>query len=140
MEDATTLFEFQRRTIVRELPSEIIGKKISFLGPLFKARDVFDLAGTYFALPDELLTAASSPFLTSDIYDRVQSRIEARAGAFAEQILKEVNPTEFGHSYLRDACELALEAIDFMRQGPRPEKRLSVVCKGRAAERNRAAD
>lgn len=121
VEDATTLFEFRGRTIVRELPSEIIGKKIYYRGSMFKARDVFDLAGTYVALPDELLNAASSPFLTSDIYDRVQLRIESRAGAFEEEILEEVNPTEFGRSYIRNACEVALEAIDFMRNGPRPE-------------------
>ncbi|RVP99659.1 nucleotidyl transferase AbiEii/AbiGii toxin family protein [Sinorhizobium meliloti] len=121
VEDATTLFEFRGRTIVRELPADIIGKKIYYRGSMFKARDVFDLAGTYVALPDELFTAASSPFLTSDIYHRVQLRIEARIGAFEEEILQEVNPTEFGRSYMRNACELALEAIDFMRNGPRPE-------------------
>lgn len=121
VEDATTLFDFQGRTIVRELPSEIIGKKIYYRASMFKARDVFDVAGTYVALPDELLTAASSPFLTSEIYDRVQLRIEARMGAFEEEILEEVNPTGFGRSYIRNACELALEAIAFMRNGPRPE-------------------
>jgi hypothetical protein len=121
VEDSTTLFEFQGRTIVRELPSEIICKKIYYRGSMFKARDVFDLAGTYLALPDELLTAASSPFLTSEVYDRVQLRIETRTRAFEEEILEEVNPTEFGRSYMLDACELVLEALDFMRNGPKPE-------------------
>ncbi|TAY93618.1 hypothetical protein [Rhizobium ruizarguesonis] len=121
VEDSTTLFEFQGRTIVRELPSEIICKKIYYRGSMFKARDVFDLAGTYVTLPDELLTAASSPFLISEVYDRVQLRIEGRTRAFEEEILEEVNPTEFGRSYMPDACELALEALDFMRSGPKPE-------------------
>lgn len=119
--DATTLFEFQGHTIVRELPSEIIAKKIYYHGSMFTARDVFDLAGTCVALPNELLAAASSPFLTSEIYDRAQFRIEARTGAFVEEILEEVNPTEFGLSYIRNACELALDALYFMRNGPKPE-------------------
>ncbi len=121
LEDATTPFEFQERTILRELPSEIIGKKIYYRGSTFKARDVFDLAGTYLALPDSLRTAAASPFLTSEVYDRARLRIEARIGAFEEEILEELNPTEFGRSYMRDACQLALEALDFMRNGAKPE-------------------
>jgi hypothetical protein len=82
---------------------------------------MFLISGTYVALPDELLTAASSPFLTSEVYDRVQLRIETRMRAFEEEILEEVNPTEFGRSYMLNACELVLEALDFMRNGPKAE-------------------
>ncbi|MCM2477790.1 nucleotidyl transferase AbiEii/AbiGii toxin family protein [Rhizobium sp. CG5] len=121
IENATTLFEFEEREIVRELPSEVIAKKIYYRGSMFKARDVFDLAGTFLVLPDELLNAAASPFLTPDVYDRAQLRIETRIDAFHDEIHEEVNPTEFGRSYMEDACELALEAIELLRRGSRPK-------------------
>ncbi len=119
LQDATTPFEFEGRTIVRERPCEIIAKKIYLRGSTFKARDIFDLTGTYIALPDELTQASSSPFLTPDIYSRVRIRIQARMKAFKEEIVEEVYPTDFGQSYIGDACERALDALEFMEHGPR---------------------
>jgi hypothetical protein len=63
--DATTSFEFDGRFIARERPAEIIAKKIYYCGPTFKSRDVFDLAGTYIALRDELTDASTSPLVTA---------------------------------------------------------------------------
>jgi hypothetical protein len=114
LEDATRPFDFDGRVILRERPAEIIAKKILHRGSSFEARDVFDLAGTYVALREELAEVSSSPFMTSDAFDRVRLRIENRHAAFEEEIDGEVNPTEFGRSYLGDACEIALEALVFM--------------------------
>lgn len=111
---STSPFDFEGRTILRERPAEIIAKKIFHRGSTFKARDIFDLAGTYIALRDELLQASSSPFLTPEIYSRVRFRIEARIGAFEEEVAEEVNPTDFGRSYIDGACELALDALHAM--------------------------
>lgn len=112
--DATTPFEFEGRTIDRERPAEVIAKKIYHRGSTFKARDVFDLAGTYLAIPDQLGLAAASPFLSSDVYARVRLRIATRRQALENEMAEEINPTELGRSYLRSACKLALEALDFM--------------------------
>lgn len=120
LDDAVVPFDFEGRTISRERPAEVIAKKIYHRGSSFKARDVFDLAGTYLALQDELSEITSSPFVTAEVFGRVRYRIEMRRAAFEEEIFEEVNPTEFGESYLGDACDLALEALDFMENGPRP--------------------
>ncbi len=114
LEDATVPFDFDGRVIARERPAEVIAKKIYYRGHSFKARDVFDLAGTYLALPDELATASDSPFLTSEIYARARLRIETRFDAIAEEMQHAVNPTELGRSYFENSCDLALEALDFL--------------------------
>jgi hypothetical protein len=116
LENATTAFEFEGRTIKRERPAEIIAKKIYHRGSTFKSRDVFDLAGAYLALPAELAVAAASPFLTPEIYGRVKLRIEMRRSALALDMAGDVNPTDFGRSYVDDACAIALEALDFMEK------------------------
>lgn len=120
LEDATTSFEFDGRFIARERPAEIIAKKIYYRGPTFKSRDLFDLAGTYVAMRDELTDASSSPFLTPDIYARARLRIETRFSAFVHDLPEEVNPTEFGRTYIDASVDLALEALDFMEHGFRP--------------------
>jgi hypothetical protein len=118
LENATTPFAIAERTIRRERPCEIIAKKIYYRGSAFKPRDVFDLAGTYLSMPDELLKAAASPFLTPEIYARVRLRIESRSQAFEAEMPDAINPTDFGKSYSAKACSLALEALAFM-QGSR---------------------
>lgn len=112
--NATLPFAFAGRTISRERPSEILAKKIYYRGSTFKARDVFDLAGTYLAMRSELVTAAASPFLTSEIYGRVRLRIQSRIAAFQSEMREEINPTETGQDYIGNACSLALEALDLM--------------------------
>jgi len=119
LEEATTPFEYKGRAIARERPAEVIAKKIYYRGSLFKGRDVFDLAGTFIAIPNELAHASQSPFLTPDVFARVRLRIEARIKAFKDEVKEEVNPTKFGNSYIHDACSLALEALDFMENRPR---------------------
>lgn len=114
LENATMAFAFEGRPIERERPAEIIAKKIYHRCSTFKSRDVFDLAGTYLALPDELIVAAASPFLTPDIYARVRLRIKNRISVLEEDMAGEVNPTEFGRSYIGTAGAVALEALDFM--------------------------
>jgi len=122
LENASTIFEFEGRAICRERPSEVIAKKIFHRGSTFKSRDVFDLAGLYIALPDELTAAAASPFLTSQIYSRVRLRMETRLRALEEEMAEEVNPTEFGRSYMGDACRIAFEALDFLESRPQPTR------------------
>lgn len=90
-------------------------KKIFYRGRTFKSRDVFDLPGTFLVISDELSEAARSPSRTSEVYDRARLRIGIKMGSIKED-MSEVNPTEFGKSYMENACELALEAIDFMRR------------------------
>ena len=70
-------------------------------------------------MPDELTVAAGSPFLTAEIYARVRLRILTRKSAFDDEISEDVNPTDFGQSYLQNSCNLALEALDFMERGSR---------------------
>jgi hypothetical protein len=120
LEDATTPFPFEGRIISRERPAEVIAKKIYHRGSTFKSRDVFDLALTYIASPDELTKAATSPFLTSEICGRVWLRIEVRMKALEEEIGEEVNPTDFGRDYVEKAGSLALEALDFMEHSAHP--------------------
>ncbi|MGO4439467.1 hypothetical protein [Rhizobium sp. RAF56] len=108
------------RIIIRERPAEVIAKKIYHRGSTFKSRDVFDLSGTYIAMPSELTDAATSPFLTPDIYARVRLRIETPMRALEDEMSEEVNPTDFGRSYLASACSTALEALDFMENRPKP--------------------
>jgi Nucleotidyl transferase AbiEii toxin, Type IV TA system len=45
-DNAVVPFEFGGRTISRERPAEVMAKKLHHRGSTFKARDVFDLAGT----------------------------------------------------------------------------------------------
>lgn len=104
----------------RNVPPKSFAKKIYYRGPTFKSRDVFDLAGTYIAMRDELTAASTSPFLTPDINARARLRIETRFNAFVHDLPEEVNPSEFGHTYSDTSAELALEALDFMEHGPRP--------------------
>ncbi|NTF17605.1 nucleotidyl transferase AbiEii/AbiGii toxin family protein [Agrobacterium rubi] len=120
VESSTTEFEFKGRIIDRERPCEVIAKKIYYRGATFKSRDVFDLAGTFIVLPHELSEAAGSIFMTPEIYDRARLRIETMKDAFNEDMPSEVNPTDFGRSYIENACELALEALDFMQYPPQP--------------------
>ncbi len=120
LDDATTPFEFNGRSIARERPSEVLAKKIYYRGSTFKSRDIFDLAGTFLAMPEELQQTASSPFVTTDVYARVRLRIQTRYQAFRQELCEEVNPTDFGRSYLDTACDLALEALDCMEHGVRP--------------------
>jgi hypothetical protein len=119
LEDATIPYEFAGRIIKRERPAEIIAKKIYYRGSTFKSRDVFDLASTRAAMPEELIVAAASPFLTPDIYARVRLRIEARLKAFESEMREEINPTDFGKDYLENSCSLALEALESMENGPK---------------------
>jgi Nucleotidyl transferase AbiEii toxin, Type IV TA system len=119
LENSTIPFAFAGRTIVRERPCEIIAKKIYYRGSTFKPRDVFDLAGTYLALPGELAKAAKSPFLTPEIYARVRLRIESRSHAFQTEMQDNINPTDFGRSYSANASKLALEALAFMQDLPK---------------------
>jgi hypothetical protein len=119
LEGSTVPFDFDGRVIERERPAEIIAKKIFYRGATFKSHDVFDLAGTYVSLPEELEHAATSPFLTEEVFSRVKFRIETRAHALSEEMVEEVNPTEFGRSFIDDACSIALEALDFMENRPR---------------------
>ncbi len=118
LENSTIPFAIAGRTIRRERPCEIIAKKIYYRGSTFKSRDVFDLAGTYLSMPDELAKAAASPFLTPEIYARVRLRIESRSHAFQTEMLDEINPTDFGRSYSKNACSQALEALTFMQNHP----------------------
>ncbi len=120
VDGSTTEFSFNGHIIDRERPCEVIAKKICYRGTTFDSRDVFDLAGTFLVMPDELSEAARSPFMTSEVYDRARLRIVIKMDAFKEDMSDEVTPTEFGKSYIENACELALEALDFMRH--RPEK------------------
>lgn len=119
VDGSTTEFSFNGRIIDRERPCEVIAKKIYYRGTTFKSRDVFDLAGTFLVMPNELSVAAGSLFMTPDIYERARLRIETKRDAFKENMAEEVNPTDFGTSYMENACELALEALDFMQQRPR---------------------
>jgi hypothetical protein len=114
VDDPVVPFDFEGRTIKRERPAEVIAKKIYYRGASFKARDVFDLAGTFIVKPDELSVAAGSPYISAEIIARARLRIRLREREFAEEILEETNPTDFGTSYLSDACGLALQALDFM--------------------------
>lgn len=115
--DATVSFPFKGRIISRERPAEVIAKKVYHRGATFKSRDLFDLAGAYLALRDELAHAAASPFLTSDVYARLRLRIETRKDALQEEMHEEINPTTFGQSYIHRAYDLAAEALDFMQFG-----------------------
>ena len=117
---ATKPFDFDGRLIARERPAEVIAKKLYYRGSNFKTRDVFDLAGTFLVQPDELREAASSPFMTPEVYARARLRMELRAGSFIADIRQEVNPTEFGRSYLDRALEIAVVALDFMEKHARP--------------------
>ena len=40
--------------------------------------------------------------------------------ALEDEMSEEVNPTDFGRSYLANACSTALEALDFMENRPKP--------------------
>ncbi|MVA27551.1 hypothetical protein V6582_14505 [Agrobacterium vitis] len=120
VDDSTTEFSFNGRIIDRERPCEVIAKKIYYRGTTFKSRDVFDLAGIFLVMPNELSVAAASLFMTPEIYERARLRIETKRDAFKEDMFEEVNPTDFGTSYMENACELALEALDFMQHRPRP--------------------
>jgi hypothetical protein len=118
LDDSALPFDFAGRTISRERPCEIIAKKIYYRGSTFKARDVFDLAGTYLDMKSELVSAAASPFLTSEIYARVRLRIQARIAMFQSEMREEINPTALGRNYIENACILALEALDLMEGRP----------------------
>lgn len=118
IDGSTTEFSFNGHIIDRERPCEVIAKRIYYRGTTFKSRDVFDLAGTFLVMPDELSEAARSPFMTSEVYDRARLRIGIKMDAFKEDMSDQVNPTEFGRSYMENACELVLEALDFMRHRP----------------------
>ncbi len=120
VDGSTTEFSFNGRIIDRERPCEVIAKKIYYRGTTFKSRDVFDLAGTFLVMPNELSVAAGSLFMTPEIYERARLRIETKRDIFKEDLFEEVNPTDFGKSYMENACELALEALDFMQHRPRP--------------------
>lgn len=120
LDKPTTDFDFHGRTITRELPREVLAKKLYYRGTHFKARDIFDLAALYRIVPEELDHVRHSPFFTDDVYERVRLRITSRLPAFAEEVAEEVNPTETGLELLPDACELALEAIDYMQSRPIP--------------------
>ena len=39
---------------------------------------------------------------------------------FQDDMPDEVNATEFGKSYMENACEVALEALDFMQRRSQP--------------------
>ena len=120
VDGSTTEFDFNGRIIDRERPCEVIAKKIYYRGSTFKSRGVFDLAGIFLVMPDELSDAAGSVFMTPEIYERARLRIKTKMDAFKEDLSVEVNPTDFGKSYLEDACELALEALDVMQHRPKP--------------------
>lgn len=120
LDDPTFPFAFGDRLIARERPAEVITKKLYHRGSTFKSRDVFDLAGTFLAQPDELTMAAASSFLTADVYARVRLRIESRASALVSDMETEVNPTDFGRSYIGKATSIALDALDFMEHRPKP--------------------
>lgn len=113
-------FIFNGRVIERERPCEVIAKKIYYGGTTLQSRDVCDLAGTFLLLPNELSLAAGSLLLTPEVYYRARLRIENMMDVFKESMSKEINATEFGKSYMENASELALEALDFMQYGPRP--------------------
>jgi Domain of unknown function (DUF1814). len=119
-EDAIVPFSFHGRHIDRERPAEIIAKKIYYRGSQFKARDIFDLACTYAQMPTEIDIAANSPFMSADVYSRTRLRIEQRVDQFRKEIAVEVNPTKLGNAYMKDACDLALEALDAMELGKSP--------------------
>jgi len=114
--DPVVPFQFEGPNIQRERAAEIVAKKIYYRGPLFKSRDIFDLAGTYLKMPAELQVAAQSPFLTPDIIKRVRLRIATRKAAYDAEVAEETNPTEFGLSYRKNACDIALNALDFMEK------------------------
>jgi hypothetical protein len=65
-------------------------------------------------MPNELLVAAQSPYLSSGVIQRVRVRIQGREPAFAQEIVDDTNPTDFGKSYIHDSIRLAYEALDFM--------------------------
>lgn len=114
VEQPVVPFEFDGRIVQRERPAEVIAKKIYYRGAGFKSRDVFDLAGAFIKMPEELKIAARSPFLSEDIIKRVRFRIEARKAALDEELAEETNPTEFGRSYQADASRVALDALAFI--------------------------
>jgi hypothetical protein len=118
-DDPVIPFTFEGRPISRERPAEVMAKKIYHRGSTFKARDVFDLAGTFLVAPDELTLASGSLDITSDVIERVRTRIRARESAFAQELAENINPTEFGRSYSGDSVQLALEALDFMDNKPK---------------------
>jgi len=91
-------FAFGGRIVQRERPAEVIAKKIYYRGSRFRSRDVFDLAGVFLSMPEELTIAARSPFLSRDIISRVRFRLEARKTMLDEELAEETNPTDFGRS------------------------------------------
>lgn len=112
-----TELELDGRVIDRDRPCEVIARMLYCRGPALNSRDVFDLAGCFLMMPEELSDAARSIFMTPEIYERARLRIRTRVDALQEDMSVQVNPTDFGKSYMENACELALEAIDFMQRG-----------------------
>jgi hypothetical protein len=114
VEAPTAPFDFAGRLLKRERPREIIAKKIYYRGPMFKGRDVFDLACTYEIMPEELRIAARSSYISPDILKRVEFRINSQKNALMETIAEDINPTEIGLPLIETACERALAAIEMM--------------------------
>lgn len=115
VDNPTFSFNFGGSVVQRERPAEVIAKKIRNRSSTFKPRDAFDLAAVFINCPAELEIAAQSPFLFSDAYKRISLGISLRKQAFQQAILEEVNPTEYGSSFIEEAADTALEAISFMR-------------------------
>lgn len=115
VENPTRTFEFEGANINKERPAEIIAKKLRYRSSKFKPRDAFDLAAVYLKEPDELRIAAESPLFEQDALKRAAVAISMRGTDFNRDIFVEVNPTEFGATFISDAQELATEALRSMQ-------------------------
>jgi hypothetical protein len=94
---------------------------------MLKARDVFDLAAVFAAMPEDLDLVAASSLLSGDDYARARLRIETLHDRFGAEIPLSVNPTEFGRTFIGNACDIALLTLKRLEYGP-STRRVPGVC------------
>lgn len=106
---------FGVRSIAAERSAEIVTKKLVYRASTYAARDAFDLAAIRLYDRSALGEIAQSPAITHHVVSSALNRLNLAKGQYQSDMRSLINATPRGEEFIDRACEMALEALEDIR-------------------------
>lgn len=105
---------FGERSIAAERSAEIATKKLVYRASTFTARDAFDLAAIHLYDRSALGEIAQSP-ITHHVVSSALNRLNLAKHQYQSDMRNLINSTQRGEEFIDRACEIALGALEEIR-------------------------
>jgi hypothetical protein len=106
---------FGERSIAAERPAEIATKKLVYRASTFTARDAFDLAAIHLHDRAALGEIAQCRAMTDHVVSSALNRLNLAKGQYQSDMRRVINATPRGEEFIDRSCEMALEALEEIR-------------------------